>query len=410
MKKFNKNYITITLITFFLVGTFIGPITVLAAGPATVDLGAANNFVILTKTGISTTGNTSITGDIGTSPAAASYITGFSLTLPAASAYSTSALVTGKVYASDYANPTPANLTTAILNMQTAYTDAAGRTNPTATELGAGNIGGMTLAPGLYKWSTNVTIPTDVTLAGSNNDIWIFQVAQNLSISSATKIILANGANPNNIFWIVAGQTTIGTTAVFNGNILDQTSIVLNTGATLNGRALAQTAVTLDSNSITIPTIPATPATPATSAIPATLTTPTTPTISATPATPATPSTSTNNSFNASDRAALIEKIQTLITLRKIISAQNTTNTNVKAIFNRNLTIGTTGDDVKALQIWLNNHGYTITLSGPGSLNNETKIFANLTRKALIKLQTQVGISATGYFGPTTRAYLIAHP
>lgn len=205
----------------------------------------------MAKTGISTTGVTSVVGDIGVSPAAATYITGFGLILPAASAFATSSLVTGKVYAPSYAVPTPTNLTTAVSNMQTAYTDAMGRTNPTATELGAGNIGGMTLAPGLYKWGTGVTIPTDVTLSGGANDVWIFQVAQNLNISSAKKVVLSGGAKAGNIFWVVAGQTTIGTGAVFNGNILDQTAIVLNTGATLNGRALAQTAVTLDSNTVT---------------------------------------------------------------------------------------------------------------------------------------------------------------
>ncbi len=256
-----------------------GPVTVFAAGPATVNLGSAGNFVILAKTGISTTGNTSIVGDLGISPAAASYLTGFALTLPAASAFSTSALVTGKLYAPGYADPTPANLTTAVLDMQTAYTDAAGRTLPTATELGTGNIGGLTIAPGLYKWGTSVTIPTDVTLSGGANDIWIFQIAQNLNISPATKVVLAGGAQSANVFWQVAGQTTLGTTAVFNGNILDQTAIVLNTGATLNGRALAQTAVTLDSNAVTKPALASggTP-TPSPSVMPSV-----TPTPSATP-------------------------------------------------------------------------------------------------------------------------------
>src|SRR3989338_4776076 len=252
MKLFNTSTIVSTLIISLLFG-LPGQDSLLAAGPATVNLGTAGNFVILAKTGISTTGNTSIVGDIGISPAAASYITGFALTLPSASAFSTSVTVIGKVYAPGYDDPTPANLTTAVSDMQTAYTDAAGRTNPTATELGAGNIGGMTLAPGLYKWSTGVTIPSDVTLSGSANDVWIFQIAQNLDISSAKKVILSGGAQAGNIFWTVAGQTTLGTTSVFNGNILDQTSIVLNTGATLNGRALAQSAVTLDANNVTVP-------------------------------------------------------------------------------------------------------------------------------------------------------------
>jgi len=216
-----------------------------------VNLGTASDFVILAKSGISTTGTTTITGDIGVSPAAASYITGFGLVLN--NTYATSSLITGNVYAANYAPPTPAMMTTAVSNMETAYTDAAGRTNPYVTELGAGNIGGMTLLAGLYKWSTGVTIPTDVTLSGNSSDVWIFQIAQTLDISNGKKIILSGGANASNIFWQVAGQTTLGTTSVFNGNILDQTAIVLNTGATLNGKALSQTAVTLDASTVLFP-------------------------------------------------------------------------------------------------------------------------------------------------------------
>jgi len=217
-----------------------------------VDLGSVDNFAILAKSGISTTGTTSIVGDIGVSPIESTGITGFGLTMDASGEFATSSLVTGKVYAADYAPPTPTKMTTAVLDMQTAYTDAAGRTLPDYTELGAGDIGGLTLTPGLYKWSTGVTIPTDVTLSGGANDIWIFQIAQTLDISNGKQVILSGGAQARNIFWQVAGQTTLGTTSVFNGNILDQKAIVLNTGATLNGRALAQTAVTLDSNTITV--------------------------------------------------------------------------------------------------------------------------------------------------------------
>ena len=229
------------------------------AAQQAVNLGTAGNFVILTKSGISTTGTTSIVGDIGVSPIDSTAITGFGLIADSSNQFSTSSLVTGKAYAADYAPPTPTTMTTAVSDMQTAYTDAAGRTLPDATELGAGNIGGMTLAPGLYKWGTGVTIPTDVTLSGSSTDVWIFQIAQTLDISSAAKVILSGGAQAKNIFWQVAGQATLGTTSVFNGNILGQTAIVLNTGATLNGRALAQTAVTLDANAVTAPTGSATP-------------------------------------------------------------------------------------------------------------------------------------------------------
>lgn len=258
MKKLNKRSLAATagVVCFVLFSLFfVTALDVSAAGPATVDLSSAGNFVILTKSGISTTGTTSITGDIGVSPAAATYITGFGLAMNSSNTYSTSNRVTGKVYAADYTAPTPTTITTAVSDMQTAYTDAAGRTLPTATELGSGNIGGMTLAPGLYKWSTGVTIPTNVTLSGSQNDVWIFQIAQNLVVSSSTSVILSGGAQAGNIFWQVAGQTTLGTNSVFNGNILDQTAIILNTGATLNGRALAQTAVTLDSNTVTKPVL-----------------------------------------------------------------------------------------------------------------------------------------------------------
>jgi hypothetical protein len=210
-----------------------------------VNLGTAGNFVILAKTGISTTGTTLIKGNIGVSPIASTAITGFGLIRDASNQFSTSSLVVGKVYAANYAVPTPATMTTAISNMQTAYTNAAGRTLPDHTELGAGNIGGMTLAPGLYKWSSSVTIPTDVILSGGANDVWVFQIAQNLVVSSGKKVVLIGGAQAKNVFWQVAGQTTLGTTSVFNGIILCKTLIAINTGATLNGKALAQTAVTL---------------------------------------------------------------------------------------------------------------------------------------------------------------------
>ena len=244
----NFNRILALLATFVLLG-FAGTTAALAAGPAPVDLGAAGNFVILSKAGISTTGTTKITGDIGVSPIAATAITGFGLVLDTSGAFSRSTLVTGKVYAADYVVPTPSKLTAAVGAMETAYRSAAGQT-ATVTELGAGNIGGLTLAPGVYKWGTGVTIPTDVTLAGGKDDVWIFQIAGTLNVSSAKKVILSSGAQAKNIFWQVAGATTLGTNSTFNGTILAKTNIALQTGAVLNGRALAQTAVTLDANTV----------------------------------------------------------------------------------------------------------------------------------------------------------------
>lgn len=417
MNNFSKKSITIAAVAFSLVLGFSTQLA-LAASPGAVNLGAAGNFVILAKTGVSTTGSSAVVGDIGLSPAAATYITGFSLILPAASAFSTSALVTGKVHAPGYADPTASSLTTAVLNMETAYTDAAGRAAD-VTELGAGNIGGLTLVPGVYKWGTGVTIPTDVTLSGGASDVWIFQIAQNLSVSSGVKITLAGGAQANNVFWIVAGQTTIGTTAVFNGNILDQTSIVLNTGATLNGRALAQAAVTLDANAVTLSSSASTP-TPAPTPAP----TPT-PTPAATPAqsSGSTTSTATQVSTTAAvsseaDVAVLQARLNGLLATLQALKAQGMVNANVNAVvnananasFKRNLALNATGDDVKALQIWLNAHGHAVASSGPGSLGNETKIFGGLTKSALAKFQAKVGITpALGNFGPLTRAHIQAN-
>jgi hypothetical protein len=209
--------------------------------------------VILAKSAVSTTGTTSIVGDLGLSPSAGSFFTGFSETMDSSNEFSTSAIVTGKLYAADYAPPTPTKLTTAVSDMETAYTDAAGRSNPDFTELGAGNIDGMTLTPGLYKWGTSVGFPNGVTLSGGSNDVWIFQIAGDLNVGNGAMVTLSGGAQAKNIFWQVAGQATLGTTSNFKGIVLCQTAIVLSTGAAMNGRALAQTAVTLDANAVTVP-------------------------------------------------------------------------------------------------------------------------------------------------------------
>jgi hypothetical protein len=212
-----------------------------------VDLGVAGNFAILSKSGITDVYKSTITGDVGSSP-----ITGAAILV-------TCSEVTGTIYSVDAAGPLPCvvndatRLTTAVGDMQTAYTDAAGRTNPDFLELGAGIIGGQTLTPGLYKWTSTVSIPTDVTISGGPDDVWIFQVAGTLTMSSAVRITLSGGAQAKNIFWQVAGAVTFGTTSHFEGNILGATGINLQTGATLNGRMLAQTAVTLQMNTVTRP-------------------------------------------------------------------------------------------------------------------------------------------------------------
>ncbi|MEQ6118462.1 ice-binding family protein [Reichenbachiella sp. MALMAid0571] len=216
---------------------------------AVVNLGEASNYVILAKTAINNSSTSAITGHLGLSPAATSYITGLSLT--DATGYATSAQVTGNVYAADMADPTPINLTTAVNDMITAYNDAAGRPTPEFLELGTGNIGGMTLSAGLYKWTSTVTIPSDVTLTGGADDVWIFQISGDLSQSTAINVTLNGGAQAKNIFWQVAGEATFGANSHFEGNILSKTGITFLNGASINGRTLAQTAVILDANAVT---------------------------------------------------------------------------------------------------------------------------------------------------------------
>jgi len=268
MIKINYNLIK-KIATVLLLFGFIGPIVALADGPATVNLGMAGNFAILAETAITTTGITAIIGDIGISPAAASYLTGFSQIMDTSNKFSSSSLVIGKIYAPNYIIPTPAYMTTTVNNMVTAYNDAAGRTLPaTTTNLYGGLLSGHTFIPGLYKWTTGVSMnasiatTTDVTLSGDANDVWIFQISGDLTsadsgnIGNGAKIVLTGGAVASNIFWQVGGPTgaTLGAYSTFKGTILSAKQIIFNTGAVIDGRALSQTQVTLIANSISIPT------------------------------------------------------------------------------------------------------------------------------------------------------------
>src|SRR5665647_448746 len=155
------------LVCMSILSIFVFATGAAAAGPSPVNLRTAGEFVILTETGVTTTGTTTVVGNMGVSPIAATAMTGFGLIADSTNTYSTSSLVTEKIYAADYAPPTPAKMTAAISDMETAFTDAAGRKLPNYTELGAGNISGKTLVPGLYKWGTDVLVTNaGVTLAG----------------------------------------------------------------------------------------------------------------------------------------------------------------------------------------------------------------------------------------------------
>jgi len=223
-------------------------------GPGFVDLKTSGDFSILSKTGISTIGVTSITGNIGVSPASATAITGFSLIMDATNQFSTSLYVSGKVYASDYTLAPPSKMTTAISDMQTAFVTAMGMTTTVIVDKGAGDISGMTLVAGLYKWSSGLLITNaGVTLSGGPNDTWVFQIAQGLTVNNTAIIHLTGGAQAKNIFWITASDAVIGSNVDFSGNILSQTLISLNTGAKVTGRLLAQSAVTLNTSTVVLP-------------------------------------------------------------------------------------------------------------------------------------------------------------
>jgi len=219
---------------------------------AVINLGTADDFVILSKTGIATTGTTSVVGNIGVSPVSASYITGFGLIMDSGTEFATSSLVTGQVFAADYLIDTPVYLTTAVADMMTAYTDGAGRTAD-FTELYTGDLSGKTLASGVYMWSNDVLINTDLTLDGSSTDIFIFQIAGTLTMAANTQITLTGGILPENIFWVVADTVAIGSGADFQGVILSMTNVSMGTGSTITGMIYAQTSVSLDATTVTKP-------------------------------------------------------------------------------------------------------------------------------------------------------------
>ncbi len=225
------------------------------ASQAPVNFGNANNFTIFAESGITSIPTSIITGNIGVHPSAGTAMVVSCPEVVSGIIYVTSA--GGSTLGCQTVNSTLLNL--AKTDNLAAYNNATGRAADATNiiNVAAGEIGGLTFAPGVYAYtgaSINVLISTDVTLSGGANDVWIFQIPGTLTVSSGKQVKLIGGAQAKNVFWAVAGATQLGTTSVFNGNILEAGSkIEILTHATLNGRALSQFAVTLDQNTVTMP-------------------------------------------------------------------------------------------------------------------------------------------------------------
>jgi hypothetical protein len=238
-------------------------------GQAPIDLLTAGNFAVLAQTAITETGSFAsvITGNVGLSAGAASAIgIRCSEVVTTYTIYGVDAGYSGNGGGTACFLGTGADITlvnNAVADKNTAYGEAAGRTLPDATNLGVANLGGLTIYPGLYKYTSAIGITTNVTLdaQGDTNAVWIFQISGDLTVPSSgslpgIQVILAGGAKASNVFWQVAGSSfgaTVGTYNTFNGNIMSSLQVRLQTGAVVNGRALGATQVVLDANPVTKP-------------------------------------------------------------------------------------------------------------------------------------------------------------
>ena len=202
---------------------------------ADIPLGVADNFAILAGSGITNTGATVINGDLGLSPGTS--VGGFP-----------PGILNGTLHIND------ATANQSKLDIVTAYDDAKNRTATDIVTL-SGNIGGLTLTPGLYKSTSSLALSSgNVTFdaLGDPNAVFIIQIASAFTATSGRQVILAGGAQASNIFWQVGSSATFGTTCAFKGTIIAFQSISFNTGATLEGRALSRNgAVTMSGNTIT---------------------------------------------------------------------------------------------------------------------------------------------------------------
>jgi hypothetical protein len=224
------------------------PVVAQSAGPLRVHLGDAERFAILAHTGITNAGPSVVRGDVGLSPTI-----GTSIAL-------TQAEVTGSIFTVDESGPlgsisSASMLVLAKSDLEAAFNDAAGRTLDQIPI--AGNLGGLTLTPGLYTSTSTLEISAgDLTLdaQGNADAIWIFQIATSFNMTGDRQVVLVNGANSANIFWQIGTAGTFAATTVMKGTLMAGTQLTFAAGAILDGRALALTTnITLAQNTITRP-------------------------------------------------------------------------------------------------------------------------------------------------------------
>lgn len=216
-----------------------------------VSLGTASPYAILAESGITNTGSTTIVGNVGLSPGNSSDLTGFSETLDASGQFSRSPYVQGYIYANNYKDPTPAELLQAVSDMHDAVA-AAAKEKATYVE-GTSALSGEYLAPGVYNWTLNLQIIGSITLVGNASQNWLFQVPGTLAVSENVTIAMSGGASYANVFWLILGQTDIGKYDNFQGTILAENDVLLNTGANLTGKIYAEEGVALQSSHVGVP-------------------------------------------------------------------------------------------------------------------------------------------------------------
>ena len=220
-----------------------------SASQPPVGLGNAAPFAVLAGTTVTNTGPSVISGDLGVSPGTA--VTGFP----------PGQVINGTVHQGD------AVAAAAQTDLSTAYNDAAGRTP--ATVVSNPDLGGTTLAPGVYQVASAMSLTGTVTLDAQNDPsaVFVFQAGSTLITASSSSVKLIGGAQACNVFWQVGSSATLGTGSTFVGTIMALTSASVQTGAAVTGRVLARNGqVSLDDNTITVPTCTTTATTTTTGA------------------------------------------------------------------------------------------------------------------------------------------------